>query len=153
MPYIIDTGVLLRLFDETDPEHPTIIKVLRLLKKDGQELLTSCQNLAEFWNATTRPVSARGGYGKSLELANRRLQFIYRMGRILPDSPVACLEWHQLIVKHQVKGVQVHDARIVALMNVSGIDSIITLNSKDFTRYPGLTIQTPTEVLASLESR
>jgi len=109
--YLIDTGVLLRLFDETDPEHPAIIEVLRLLKKDGQELLTSCQNLAEFWNATTRPESARGGYGKSLELANRRLQFIYRIGHILPDNPAACQEWHRLIVNHKVQGVAVHDAR------------------------------------------
>jgi len=153
MPYLIDTGVLLRLFDETDPEHSTIVVVFRRLKRDGQELLTSCQNLAEFWNATTRPKSARGGYGKSLELANRRLQFISSMGRILPDNPTACQEWHRLIVKHRVQGVAVHDARIVALMNVSGINSLITLNSKDFTRYSGLTIQTPTEVLALLESR
>ncbi len=152
MPYLLDTGVLLRLFDKTDPEHPVISELLRRLKKDGEELLTSCQNLAEFWNATTRPKSARGGYGKSLELANRRLQFIYSMGRILPDAPAACLEWHRLIVNHQVQGVAVHDARIVALMNVSKIDSLITLNRKDFTRYPWLTIFTPKEALDSLAS-
>ncbi len=152
MPYLIDTGVLLRLFDETDPQHPAIVEVFRRLRKDRQELFTSCQNLAEFWNATTRPQSARGGYGKSLELANRRLQFIYRMGQILPDKPAACQEWHSLIVTHQVQGVAVHDARIVALMNVSELDTIITLNSKDFTRYPGLTILTPSEALASLGS-
>ncbi len=152
MPYLIDTGVLLRLFDKTDPEHPTIIEAFRLLKKNNQALLTSCQNLAEFWNATTRPESARGGYGKSLELANRRLQFIYRMGGILPDTPAACQEWHRLIVNHQIQGVAVHDARIVALMNVSKLDTIVTLNTKDFTRYPGLIVQTPAEVLETLKS-
>jgi len=152
MPYLIDTGVLLRIFDETDPEHPTILEVLRLLKKGRQELFTSCQTLAGFWKATTRPKSARGGYGKSLKLASRRLQFIYRMGRILPDNPAACQEWHRLIVNHQVQGVAVHDARIIALMNVSGIDSILTLNNKDFTRYPGLEIFTPTEALKLLTS-
>jgi predicted nucleic acid-binding protein len=152
MSYLVDTGVLLRLFDDSDPEHTVISECLRLLRKDGQELFTSCQNLAEFWNTTTRPETARGGYGKSVELTDRRVQFIFRMGSILPDTPVACQEWHRLVVAHQVQGVAVHDARIVALMNVSKVKSIITLNPRDFSRYPGLTVLTPTDVLKSFTS-
>lgn len=34
---------------------------------------------------------------------------------------------------------QVHDARLVALMQAHGITHILTLNGSDFTRYPGIT--------------
>jgi hypothetical protein len=34
--------------------------------------------------------------------------------------------------------VQVHDARLVALMQVHGITHILTLNGADFARYPGI---------------
>ena len=34
--------------------------------------------------------------------------------------------------------MQVHDARLVALMQVHGITHILTLNRADFARYPGI---------------
>ena len=46
--------------------------------------------------------------------------------------------WRKLIVAHSVKGKQVHDARLVALMKTNGIAHILTLNGGDFTRYPGI---------------
>lgn len=44
-------------------------------------------------------------------------------------------EWKRLIVKYQVSGVQVHDARIVAAMIVHGISRLLTFNEEDFARY------------------
>jgi len=44
-----------------------------------------------------------------------------------------------------VKGKQVHDAKLAALMNSNGITHIMTLNGGDFTRYPGLVIIDPTK--------
>lgn len=38
-----------------------------------------------------------------------------------PDTPQVYLEWRQLVVKHAVSGVQVHDARLVAGMKAHGI--------------------------------
>jgi predicted nucleic acid-binding protein len=38
-------------------------------------------------------------------------------------------------VKHEVSGVQVHDARLVAAMQVHGAARILTFNVKDFSRY------------------
>jgi predicted nucleic acid-binding protein len=40
-----------------------------------------------------------------------------------------------LVVAFSVSGVQVHDARLVAVMKVNSIDRILTLNTADFVRY------------------
>jgi hypothetical protein len=67
MLYLIDTGVLLRLFNRADASHLAIRRCLRELKMAGHRLAVSPQNIAEFWNVSTRPETARGGYGLSVE--------------------------------------------------------------------------------------
>jgi predicted nucleic acid-binding protein len=39
------------------------------------------------------------------------------------------------VVRHGVLGSRVHDARLVASMNVHGIRRILTFNTGDFARY------------------
>ena len=89
MQYLVDTGVWLRLFDRPDPEQPTIRNALCALRSSGHSLATCPQNIAEFWNVSTRPASARGGYGKSVATTERRVQFIERASTILAESPVS----------------------------------------------------------------
>jgi predicted nucleic acid-binding protein len=38
-----------------------------------------------------------------------------------------------------VSGVQVHDARLAAVMNVNNVSHLLTLNPRDFERFTGLT--------------
>jgi predicted nucleic acid-binding protein len=49
-------------------------------------------------------------------------------------------------VRHDVKGVQVHDARLVAAMRIHGIDRILTYNPSDFRRYEGIAAIQPSDV-------
>ena len=55
-------------------------------------------------------------------------------------------EWRKLLVQHAVKGIQVHDPRLVAGMKIHGIDRILTYNPADFKRYQGITAVHPKEV-------
>ena len=48
MQYLVDTGVLLRLFDRTDPVHADIRTGLGLLRQQGHTLAAGTQNIAEF---------------------------------------------------------------------------------------------------------
>jgi predicted nucleic acid-binding protein len=48
MQYLVDTGVLLRLFDRTDPVHKSLRQGLQLLRAAGHSLAMSSQNIAEF---------------------------------------------------------------------------------------------------------
>jgi predicted nucleic acid-binding protein len=60
---------------------------------------------------------------------------IERLLTLLPDSPLAYVEWKRLVSRYGVMGVQVHDARLVALMTVHGLQRMLTFNTGDFTRY------------------
>jgi predicted nucleic acid-binding protein len=149
MQYLVDTGVWLRLFDRTDPEHAAIREALRSLRSGGHSLATCPQNVAEFWNVSTRPSSARGGYGKSVATTERRVQFIERVATILDNSAAAYREWRRLLVLHQIQGLAAHDARLVSAMGVASITHILTLNVADFARYTGIIIVAPKEIAAA----
>jgi predicted nucleic acid-binding protein len=98
------------------------------------DLCYTSQNLGEFWNALTRPAD-RNGYGLSPIEANRCARSIESRLRLLSDSLAVHQEWRRLLVDHNVSGVQVHDARLVASMRVHGVRRILTFNTKDFTRF------------------
>jgi predicted nucleic acid-binding protein len=142
-----DTGILLRLLDRADPRHAAIRQALRVLRARGDEPVTSTQNIAEFWNVCTRPAAARGGFGLTVPETERRVRLLERLFRVLPDSPAAYPLWRQLVVRHGVQGVQVHDARLVAWMECHGITHLLTLNTADFARYPGITAWAPEDLL------
>jgi predicted nucleic acid-binding protein len=80
-----------------------------------------------------------------VEEADRRVRLIERLVRILPDTADAYRKWRGLVVTHAVRGVQVHDARLVAWMLAHGVTHILTLNGTDFVRYPGITVLAPAE--------
>jgi len=70
--------------------------------------------------------------------------------QLLPASDEVHIKWRSLPVKHEVKGVQVHDARLAATMYVHKILRILTNNTRDFKRYSGLETITPQEVIAGV---
>ena len=139
MLILIDTGILLRLFEPTDGLHATVDRAVLMLRRRGEELAVTLQNLAEFWNVCTRPSTARGGLGLSVGETERRLRTIEETFTLLGEPRTTYSLWRHLVVTHAVQGKQVHDARLVALMQAHGITQILTLNGKDFTRYPGIT--------------
>jgi predicted nucleic acid-binding protein len=147
MAHLVDTGVLLRLLDRNDPQHSRIRQALRVFKGRGEKLVTSPQNIAEFWNVSTRPSTARGGYGLSCTETAQRTRILERLFTMVYETPAAYLQWRQLVVARGVMGVQVHDARLVALMQVHGIKHILTLNPADFSRYSDLVVATPDQVI------
>ena len=68
-------------------------------------------------------------------LVQAELVNLERFLSVLPDSPAVYGEWKRLVVKHAVLGSKVHDAKLVATMNVHGIQKILTFNTGDFRRY------------------
>jgi len=143
MQYLVDTGIWLRLFDRDDPEHAGIRESLQLLRRRGDSLAVCPQNIAEVWNVSTRPSTARGGYGKSVATTERRVHFIERYAVLLGESPIAYRQWRTLLVQYQIEGLAVHDSRLVSMMQVANITHIVTLNAGDFARYPNVTALTP----------
>ncbi len=143
--YLIDTNILLRLSRESDPQHHVIQTALDTLDRRGAELYFALQNIAEFWNVCTRPVE-RNGYGLSIDETNQRVEFIERTMTLLPDNDRVYSLWRQLVFANNVRGVQVHDARLAALMEAYGVTHILTLNQPDFVRYSKVNVIHPGQV-------
>jgi predicted nucleic acid-binding protein len=78
--------------------------------------------------------------------AEAELARIERIFPLLPEVPEIYAEWRRLVVTHEVMGIQVHDARLVAAMRVHGISHILTFNTQDFRRYADITVVHPAEV-------
>src|SRR6266849_10831646 len=136
-PYLVDSNVLLRWVKPDHSDYSAIVSATdAILRRDGVLCYTS-QNVAEFWNTCTRPVD-RNGYGLTPQETDLRARFFEDNLRLLPDSLVVHQEWRNLLVTHNVSGVQVHDARLVAAMRVHAVKRVLTFNEKDFARYPGI---------------
>jgi hypothetical protein len=66
--------------------------------------------------------------------------------QILPETPEIFSTWRELVLKHRVSGIQVHDARIVAAMRVHRLGRVLTFVVEDFKRYSGIAVVHPAEV-------
>jgi predicted nucleic acid-binding protein len=146
--YLVDTNILLRLSLIDDPLHRLIKVSISELNGQGAGLYFSLQNIAEFWNVCTRPAE-RNGYGLAIAEAGEFVEQLERTLSFLPDSDRVYTIWRELVISHNVRGVQVHDARLVAIMRAYGLAHILTLNQSDFVRYAGIEAVHPSQVQAS----
>src|SRR3990172_11350162 len=145
MPTLVDTGVLLRAFDAKFSDYRTIRRALRRALDDGDRLVVTVQNMAEFWNVATRPL-ANNGQGLSTERVKRRVAIIERLCEVVSEDGRSYSEWKRLVSELGISGVAVHDARLVSVMVRMGLKNLLTLNEHDFRRYvagEGMAILTP----------
>jgi predicted nucleic acid-binding protein len=117
---------------------------LKSLSRRGEVLICFPQNLIEFWNAATRPANGNG-LGLNPESAARFVDRFQTLLRLLPGTPEIFPTWRKLVLDHQVSGIQVHDARIVAAMTVHQVTTILSFDL-DFNRYAQIAILHPTRV-------
>lgn len=148
VPHLLDTNALLRLAQRDDPEHGLVTAAIDRLLEEGAELCYTPQNVVEFWNVFTRP-REKNGFGLSVAQADHQSALIENRFTLLPDNEKIHREWRRLVVVHQVKGVNVHDARLVAAMLAHGITHLLTRNRSDFQRYSDITVVDPAEVSAA----
>lgn len=144
---LVDTNVLLRWVKPDDRDYPLVVSAIdRTLQRGAVPCYTS-QNVAEFWNTCTRPVD-RNGYGLTPRETDRRGALFEARFQLLADNLAVHQEWRKLLITHNVVGVQVHDARLVAAMRVHGVKQILTFNQRDFARYSDIEAIHPRTVSA-----
>lgn len=145
---VVDTSVLARTLQPHHALYPVADRALEILLKAGRELVVFPQNLVELWVVATRP-SAANGLGMNPAQASTDLSRLRDMLVLLPESPAIYPAWETLVVSHEVVGKSAHDARIVAAMQVHGIREILTFDGTGFTRYRGVSVLSPSEVVAN----
>src|SRR2546428_2868165 len=147
MDILADTNVLLRRIHCGDPQHRITQRALNRLIKEGNRICVTSQNLIELWAVCTRPAD-NNGLGLNMHQTERILARVERTVVRLPDSDSIYSEWRRLVSTHGVSGKKSHDARLAAIMNIQNITHILTFNTDDFARYPGITAIHPGSLAA-----
>jgi predicted nucleic acid-binding protein len=149
MAYLLDTGVLLRLVNEEDTEHDTVTLAIEQLVACRQRLVTTTQNVGEFWYVATR-AKLQNGLGLTADRAFAAIgETIEAACAVVREHSQHFKELKRLLTAYQILGKQVHDARLVASMLTWKIERILTLNEKHFKRFEpeGIAIETPRTIL------
>jgi len=144
--YALDTNVLLRLSHRSHPLHDMLSNCMIHLAANDVELCLTTQNLGEFWNVSTRPLD-RNGFGLSIQEAARRFNAVVRKMTLLPDTEGIYSVWLRLLQSYEVRGVQVHDAHLAAVLEVHSVSNLLTLNGADFKRFPHVVAVHPRDLV------
>src|SRR6266496_4209489 len=134
MPFLMDANLLLRNVQADHPMHLSAVEAIRRLSRRGDKPFLVPQNFYEFWNVATRPLE-KNGLGWTPEEAEEEVKRLQTLFTVLYDSEAVYREWLRLVSVYSIRGVSVHDARLVAAMRIHGLTHILTFNVSDFTRY------------------
>jgi predicted nucleic acid-binding protein len=145
MKYLVDTNILLRLVQKNSPMHLDAQRAIFTLKKQGVFLCIIPQNIIEFWAVATRPIE-KNGLGLSINQAEEETEKVKKIFILKVDTPAIFAEWESLVIKYQVMGKQVHDARLVAAMLAHNITHLLTFNIDDFKRFSEIIVVEPRSV-------
>src|SRR5690349_2385129 len=132
---LLDTNLLVRLTNSTDPQCADSRQAIHRLLANRERLIIVPQNLYEFWAVATRkagpPPAGQNGLGMTCPQASQWLQFFQRRFALLPDRPDLPDRWHALVKTLGIRGFEAHDARLVAAMQTYGILRLLTFNGND----------------------
>lgn len=150
MPYLIETPILLRLANPSDPSYSVAEAAVFRLEEQGESLHIAPQNLIEFRNGATRLLEVNG-LGLTIAEAEVLADEFEASFSLLPEMPDIYPAWKALVQAAGVTGKQVHDARLVAICQVYGLTHILTFNTRHFARLvlfaPGLTVTAPADIV------
>ena len=141
----VDTNVLIRFSKVADPGHGVAFAAIHKFQADKEDLVVFPQTFYEFWAVTTRPLNVNG-LGWTTPMCETRIAELKPLFRLLPDPPGLYDTWQQLVIAHDCKGKVAHDTRLVAAMQLHGINRILTFNIADFARFPTITVVEPASV-------
>ncbi len=129
--YLLDTNIILRFSNPADTQHELVTNAVATLLMQAHECYLTPQVLIELWVIATRPTDVNGLGWSPKHTRNIIAQLIDRFP-MAEESPQVFPAWLALVMENQIKGKRTHDARIVAVMRVSNISHVLTLNPNDF---------------------
>src|SRR5205823_14644952 len=119
------------------------------LHRRGEVLHVTPQNLVEFRNFATRPVSANG-LGLAASAAEDLGANFEAAFPLLGETPDIYPAWKAIVGALGVVGKQVHDARLLAVCHVHAVTHLLTFNVAHFARLamvgPGVVVVDPVTV-------
>ena len=89
----------------------------------------------------TRPVK-QTGLGMKVADAIANQQAFSRRTVFCDESENVAKSLAKLVTECNLRGTRIHDANVAATMQMHGISNLVTANTKDFNKLPGLALHT-----------
>src|SRR3972149_8573180 len=137
MRILLDTNVLCRLAERGHPQHAFAESAVIKLRYDQHELCLVPQVMYEYWVVVTRPIAENGLGMPPSEVDNIIDLWLDRFTLFRDERGVFSI-WRELVLQHDVKGKNAHDARLVAAMRRHNLANLLTFNVAAFQRYRGM---------------
>ncbi len=129
----VDTNVLLRAKVVEMDGHAACSALLKRAWEEGTELWISGQVMREFFVQLTHPKTLR--VPLTLSQAIESFQISAPLFRMAEETSAVHTQLIHLLRAYSIAGKQIHDANIVATMQVYDIRTLFTLNTTDFQRF------------------
>ncbi len=134
MAILLDTNVLARIANKDDRDHAIAVRCVINLHNQGETLVLAPQNLVELRNVATRPI-INNGLGLSASEADFLISKFESEFMLLIETQAIHTAWKLIISRAGTIGKQVHDARLAAIAEVNGVESILTFNTSHFEQF------------------
>lgn len=127
-----DTNILVYLSNQESSFH---LRVLEKVKEliDKYEIWISRQVLREY--AVVMTNSSLLQKPLTSEEVEKDMEKWANIFRVADEIEETTINLRELIVLYDIKGKNIHDANIIATMKTYNIESLFTLNLKDFKRF------------------
>lgn len=135
-PTFVDTNVLVYATRTRVAQNAAAVAALAAMEADQRPVWISRQVMCEYAATMTLP-TPEGRIFSALEVA-RDLERLGGSFLVADETSEVTRKLRSLLVKHDVKGRQVHDANIVATMLANQVARLLTFNVADFRRFEPL---------------
>ncbi len=132
----VDTNILIFATNELSEWRLAAERKLQEARQLGIELIISAQILREYLAAATR-ISVMG-QGLPLQKILENVRIFRNEFTVVEDNPFVLDALIEILKTIPVAGKQVHDANIVATMQIHGVNHLLTHNTADFNRFSAL---------------
>jgi len=133
---LVDTNVLIYAIDE---DSKYFERSYSFISQTGLNLYTTSKNLSELLSVITRSPTHGLPIMEALSVVDDFFNFL----SILYPTQKSYELFLDLLKKHQVEGLQIHDFEIASIGLSNGINRIATFNEKDFKAIEALEVYFP----------
>ena len=136
---VVDTNVLIYSSVASCPHHQEARQWLAALYEQGVELCITTQILREYLVVLTHSSVFEQRF--TVEQALEELKAILQTVTVLSESTASAECLLDLVRRYRVRGKQIHDANVVAVMLTQGVERLVTYNVGDFQQFKEITLE------------
>lgn len=136
---VVDTNALVYSTVSGNPWHQGARQWLAMLQDKGRSLCVTTQILREYLVVLTRGTVFEKSF--SVDQVLVQIQALLASLTVL-DEPLAAADLlRALVQQYQIRGKNIHDANVVAVMLAHGVHRLATYNSADFQRFDEIVLE------------